>query len=485
MSINTRLRGGISWSALELVGRQGLKFLVTAILARMLSPDEFGAVASVTLVPLVIASLSTGVLTSYLVRHPNATSSTEYTCFTMAAAMSLALTSLSIIFAKTLGDVLGVRDQWYILPALTVCSLANAAAMVPQARLLRRLEIRPIAIRTLVATVGAGVLALSLAYYGFGVWALVAQIVSHEVIATVTVLSLVKWRPRIFIRRRELSSALEFCIPLTAVSLMSAVTSKLYAPFAANGIGLTELGYFQRAEATANLPAVFVGGVLNRFVLPYLGRANREGNLAQEVLYLTSLVTFSLTSAMSLLASVSLDFLVVVYGVEWTQSARPLQIICVGMALVPIQALLGEAVTTAGKVGALLRYDVARKAFVAGLMIFGLSAGISGIAAGFSIGQCVSLLILTVFASRHLNITVRSYLSTIAVNCVPALVTFVCSVGTRMNHWGDQSNFVSLILSSTVLVGTLGVTTFIVRPTGSVALYRLLQPPSRSGEARS
>ena len=183
-SLKNKTVKGLGWSLLDNAARYGMQFVIGIVLARLLSPDDYGLLGLTGIFTVVCTALVNGGFTTALIRKKDATDDDFNTAFICNFGMSLLLYAVVFVCAPLIAEFFG-RDELVALVRVSSLGLIiGALGMVQQTRLTKRIDFKTQTKITLVSTSISGVVGIIMAVMGFGVWALVAQQLMSHVLCT-------------------------------------------------------------------------------------------------------------------------------------------------------------------------------------------------------------------------------------------------------------------------------------------------------------
>ena len=244
---------GAFWSFIGQNVSNVASFLIFVILARLLGPFDFGIVAFATVFVDFGRIIALAGLPTALIRAPEWDEDDASTVFWANTAFSIAL---AIIVGVGVGYLLGrfySRELQWVLLALSICLVVDALRATHEAKLQRDFQFKSLATRTAVATAGAGIVGVVLAFAGFGVWALVINRIASSAIQTAIVWGATTWVPRPIFRRDGFIEMLTFGMHVGATTVMGMVNRHVPALVAGFLIGPVAVGLFRIASRLASL----------------------------------------------------------------------------------------------------------------------------------------------------------------------------------------------------------------------------------------
>lgn len=417
-----RVAASVSWLTASQVARSITSLGLTAVLARVLSPNDFGLMALVVMASGFVGVFSETGMTSALVRVERTSDEQLTSAFWLNIGVASALAVLGAVGAPLFASVF--REPRII--ALVVVALLTlpigAIGQVPDALLQRALAFREIAIIEWLSTLVAGALAIILALQGAGVWALLVQLIGTVAVSSVGRLVVVRWRPGTRFRLAALSGLLSFGVAVFAGSIVNFGFRRVDNFIIGRNLGTAQLGYYALAYNLVVMPLFTLGGVVLRVMYPVLAKYQTE-KAAMRRAYLRAvrvLAAGTLPLIIGLAATAPL-FIAAVYGPKWAPT----------IPLVELLAVIGlfESVNTAGTVlyargrpHVLVAWSFLSMVVLAIVISAGSRSGVIGAAKAYAAVGPLLYLGPHFLANRAIDLRHRAFLAAIA----PALISSVC-----------------------------------------------------------
>lgn len=361
-SLKARSLKAVFWSALEALSRQGVQFLITIILARLLAPEDFGTIAMLTLFIGLASIFVDGGFSSALIQKAEITAeeSTAVFFFNLLAGAFSAL--LLVAFAPWIASFFNTP----VLAALTRLMALNlfltAFGSVHSALLTRDLDFKTQTHITLAASLLSGVVAVLLAWRGWGVWSLAIQALIATVVSTLLLWAFRPWRPTLRFQFRALRGLVGFGGYLFASALLEVVYSRAYALLIGKLYSTRTLGYFTRADTTQQIPSQMLSTIINRVLYPVFSSVARQGDLMRRGLRqaIGSLMLINVPLMLGMMA-VSDTLVVVLFGTKWRPCVPYLQILCLSGLMWPLHVANLNALKALGRSDLFFRVEVIKK----------------------------------------------------------------------------------------------------------------------------
>ncbi len=366
--LRTAAASGLRWSAISRPLIEVVQFISIVVLARLITPADFGRYAIALIFAEVAKLLVAGGIGTALVQRKDLDREHEETGFAMALAGGLTMTGLTLLLGSlVVAPIFGAGTGVLVRIMAPLC-LIEALATVPVATLRRRMAFRRLSELEILNSTVRVLVAIGLALIGLGGAALVLGVVAGAVLAAMLA-CLSAPLPRVRMQRQAARELLDYAVPV-ALSTISWVGfgSVDYAVIGAR-LGPLRTGYYFRAYTLAVEYQSKIGLLMNQVGFPVLARTSSNAELAQlyrQMIRMLTIVLFPALVLLAITAPVAVPFL---FGPRWAPAIVPAQILALGGASMIIFNAVGTVLMTTGRVRALLGYGWAQ--FIAyGLAVY-------------------------------------------------------------------------------------------------------------------
>ena len=340
------------------------------VLARLLSPSDFGMIGMLSIFMSVSQTLIDCGFSNALIRQKNATESDYGTAFIINFSISVLAFGSLFIAAPFVADFYNMPDLQSIMRVFSVTLIINALFAVHRARLTKNVDFKTQSKVSLTAAVISGVLGITLAYKGFGVWSLVYQSICSAAINFLMMLAMVRWFPKPVFNKDSFHALFS---KLLIPSLISSIYSNLYNMVIGKRYSASDLGYYTRADSLGNLPSQNVAGILYRVTFPILSQLqdDRERLRSIYIKYL-QISCFAVFPIMMGLAALAKPIIVLMLGEKWMPSVLLLQILCFGLMLDPICNINLNLLYVKGRSDLVLKLEIIKKTIAVTILVVSL-----------------------------------------------------------------------------------------------------------------
>lgn len=366
----------VGWSTVAQVSRQAVQFVVGLGLARILVPEDFGLVAMVMVFVTFTSLFADLGFSASLVQRQGLEDRHLESVFWLCAAVSALLAAA---FAALGSHIVSFYGEARLAPVAALLAFhfpLTAAGIVHKARLSRALAFKRIAIADTASVVLAGATALTLAASGFGVWAIVAQLLLVAGLASAGYWFATGWRPRLRVDTAAIRELSGFSRNLFGHAFFNHWARNADQLLIGRFLGEHALGLYARAYGTMYLPLTQVTGVVGHVMFPVLARLQKDRGASRRA-YLRSLrgiALFSFPISLGLLV-VAEHFVLAVYTEKWAGAIDTVRVLCVVGLVQSIAATGGWVFLATGRTDWMFRWGLAMGIASAASFAAGVSLG--------------------------------------------------------------------------------------------------------------
>lgn len=377
------LRNATLWTATEFVLGRAANLLLIISLARLLSPEDFGTFALLSVFSGLAAALIEGGFGIALIQKHDLKDEDNSTVFWINLIISSLISILLACASSTISDFFGLEivEQLTLIVAITVW--INGLGIVQRALLVKLLAFKTLAIINLCALFVSSLSAVMLAWFGFGAFSLAAQGLVSGVITVVLLWVTGRWIPKLIFSISSAKRLFSFGGFILASTLLDVFYSKSYTFLVGKFYGLADLGQFSRAESASQLVSGLFYEPIAKVAFPAFSQM--KGNRDRVRRGLKGAIKFSMllnSAAMLTLAVVARPFVLTVFGPQWELAAQILPILVLSSLFMPLHVLNLQVLMALGRADLFFVLEVLKKV-IGVLILFGsYSYGVFGVAWG-------------------------------------------------------------------------------------------------------
>lgn len=368
---------GVGWSAIDNVAQYAVSFVVSIVLARLLSPDDYGLLGIIAIFTAVCTALINGGFTNALIRKKDVTDEDYNTVFITNLGMSLLLYAIIFFCSPLIASFFSRVELIALTRVSSLGMVIGALAMVQQTRLTKRIDFKTQTKITIFASIVSGVIGIIMALFGFGVWALVAQSLSSHLFRTVLLWYYNKWLPKIAFSTGSFKDLFGFGWKIMLSGLMDTVWKELYQVIIGKFYSPATLGQYTRAKDFSRLFSSNLTNVIQRVTFPVLSDIQddkaRMISAYRRIIKTTMFVT---TICMFFIGAISEPLLYCLIGPQWYEAATYLPLICIAGTLYPLHAINLNMLQVQGRSDLFLVLEIIKKIIALGPLFVGAFVGI-------------------------------------------------------------------------------------------------------------
>ncbi len=450
-SLKRKTTNGLLWSSVERFSNQGVQFLFSIILARLLSPSDYGIVAMVVIFFAIAQTFVDSGFSSAIVRKKDRTEADLSTCFYFNILVGFGFYILLFLCSPFIADF---YNQPILSPIVKISGLSvliNSLCIVQQAQFTIRIDFKTQAKVTLTSTVISGIIGILLAYLGYGVWALVWQGVTGSFVRMILFWIFSKWRPRESFSKDSFHYLFGYGSKMLASGLLDTTYNNIYPIVIGKFYSPAQLGNFSRAQGWASLPSSNITGVLQRVTFPVLTEMqDNDERLATNYRKLLRMSAFVVFPLMMLMAAVASPLVRVVITSKWDACVPYLQIICFSMMWYPIHAINLNLLQVKGRSDLFLKLEIIKKIVGVGILCITIPLGVTAMCVGMVVSSLISLVINTHYTGILIGISFARQMRDLFPFLILSILSFISTLGVVLLL--DKS-LISLVLGTFVCTG--------------------------------
>ena len=402
---------GLKWTTLRHVVAEGTRIALTLVLARLLTPSDYGIASMALVTTAFVMIFADPALGSALIQRPVIDERDRSTVFWTSAALGVLLTAVGVACAGLVADLFGEPEVKNLFVVTSFTFTVVALATVPRSLLARRLAYRALELREMVSIVIGALVAVIVALAGYGPWAIVANLVTYSIISTLLSWSLAHWWPRLTYSKVSLRNLGGFSAKVFTASLISWGNVNLDKVLVGRVLGAASLGAYSLAFNVMFMPMTRITRPIQQVLSPAYSRIQHDVARLQIAWLRSKRLSVAITSPMFLGLLVGApDLVPFAFGSKWNAAIVPLQLLCIGGVAVSIGTFNWPVLQATGATGTLLRLNILTSAVTWTSIVLGLHWGITGVAAFYAAARWLLVVPETWITARAVGFDFRASL---------------------------------------------------------------------------
>lgn len=440
---------GLFWSSVERFSVQGIQFILGLIMARLLSPKEFGIVGMLTIFLAVADAFVNSGFSNALIQKKDRERIDFSTTFYFNFVLGSVAYAILFIFAPLIANFYNEPILDNLIKVVGINVFINSLAIVQRAIYVINVDFKTQAKASLVSVIISGIVGVWLAYNGWGVWSLAYQNVLRNVINTILLWLLSKWLPKLEFSWKSFKQLFNFGYKLLLSGLIDTIYNNIYSLVIGKVYSARDLGNYTRAQQFAFFPSSNLTGVLQSVTFPILSSLQDDDkqleNLYRKYIRMSAFVIFPLMMGLAVLSK---PLILVLLTDKWIEVVPLLQLMCFSMMWYPIHALNLNLLQVKGRSDLFLKLEIIKKIIGVVILCITIPISVTAMVVGSIISSILALIVNTYYTGLLINVgflmQMRDILPTLLLS-----FTMVLIVGVSV--YFITSNIVKLIVG--VIVG--------------------------------
>lgn len=431
MGLRHRTISGVAWSSIARAGQQGVQFVVSIILARLLVPDDFGIVGMILVFSGFARLFAEFGFSAALIQRPRIRRAHTVSVFWVNLVVGGALTGLFYLAAPALARFYSTPALEPVAKAMSLSFAISSVGIVPMALLQREMRFKWLARLEILAAATSGLLAVAMAFCGFGVWSLVANLLAGRVVSVVLAFHATGWRPGFAYSSKAVGELLHFSAHLFGYRFINYWARNADNLLIGRLIGSTALGYYTRAYSLMLLPITQVISVLTRVMFPALSAIQDDKERVKRIylraMHVITLITFPMMIG---LFAVAEPFILTLLGRQWEPVIPILRILCFVGVIQSLANPTGWIYQSQGNTRWMFWWGVGGSgALILGIWIGAMLGSVESVAWSYLVTNIVTLYPCLAIPGSLIGMKVKEVMEHVSA-------AFVCSVVMAVVVWG-------------------------------------------------
>lgn len=450
-SLKDKTVKGVGWSAADSILGHGVTFLVGLVLARLLTPSEYGLIGIVLIFTSVLGGFVDSGFSAALIRKKGATDVDYNTMFITNMVMSVLMCVLLYVFAPTIAHFFERNELVDLVRVMGLMLIFQALSITQVTILTKRLDFKSKTYASLSAAVLSGVVGIAMAFCGFGVWALVGQKLSHSLCYSISLWIVNKWWPKGTFSRKSFAYMWDFGWKMMVSGILNNIWEQLYQVIVGKFYSPSTLGQYTRAREYATIFSANFTSIIQRVTFPVLSEV-QDDTTRMVVAYrrIIKVTMFVTCICLIALGAVSEPFIYCLIGPQWHEAAMYLPLICISLSLYPMHAINLNMLKVLGRSDIFLGIEILKKIIGIGPVCLGIFINIYWMLIGTIIAGIISVFINSYYTGKHLGYNTFMQIRDVAPSY---LIAFIVALSVYFIKYLQFNNY--FILTLQIVVGII------------------------------
>ena len=361
-NLKSKTLSSLAWKFAERCGAQGIQFVVSIILARLLTPADYGLIGLITVFLAIAMVFAQSGLGQALVQHKEIDHEEFSTVFYFSMVFSIVLYLILFLCAPLIAGFYNEPKLTAIVRVLGTTVIIGAVNSVQQAYVQKTMQFKRFFYSTLTGTLISAIIGVAMAYAGYGVWALVGQQISNQAINTVVLWFTVKWRPNFVFSVKKGLQLFSYGWKLLCSALLDTVYNNLYSLIIGKFYSAADLGYYNRGKQFPMLLIQNINSSIDSVLFPVLSEAQDDKERLKSMVRRSIVTsTFIIFPCMAGLAAVATPLTKLLLTDKWLPAVPFIQFCCFTYAFWPIHTANLQAIKATGRSDIFLKLEIIKK----------------------------------------------------------------------------------------------------------------------------
>lgn len=392
-SLKDKTVKGVIWSSIDRFSAQGIQFVFSILIARLLLPEDYGVIAMLNIFLAVSQAFIDSGFGTALIRKIDRTETDFSTVFYFNIVVASVFYIILFCSAPAIANFYETPLLESVTKVVALNLIINSLSGIHNAKLSIAIDFKSRAKISIITALLTGAVGLWMAYAGYGVWALVFQTLFSSLIRTLMLWIIVKWHPQLIFSWKSFKELFSFGSKLLASGILDTLYNNIYTLVIGKVFSPSTLGVYSKANSLAQFPSSNITSVLQVVTFPVLSTIqNEEERLSdayKRFLKLSAFVVFPLMVGLSAVAD---PFIRLVLTDKWEGAIILLQIICFALMWYPIHAINLNILQVKGRSDYFLKLEVIKKVQGVLFLIVTVPMGIVAMCCGKVISSLISLI---------------------------------------------------------------------------------------------
>lgn len=399
--LKTKTVKGVIWSSIDRFTTQGISFVFSMLIARLLLPSDYGVVAMLGIFMAVAGCFVDSGFGTALIQKKDRTETDFCTVFYFNIVVACIFYGLLWIASPYIARFYDMPLLESVTKVVGLNLIVGSFAGIQSAQLSIAIDFKSRAKISVITTLFTGIVGLWLAYEGYGVWALVFQGLASNILRTILLWVTVRWMPRLIFSWKSFRGLFSFGSKLLASALLDTVYNNIYPIVIGKLFSAQSLGLYSRAEGLAHFPSSNITGVLQSVTFPVLSTIQdddaRLADAYKRFLRLSAFIVFPLMMGLSAVAD---PFIRIVLTDKWEGAIYFLQILCFSLMWWPVHAINLNLLQVKGRSDYFLKLEVYKKILGVAMLCITIPMGLVAMCYGRVIISIVCLALNTYYTDK-------------------------------------------------------------------------------------
>lgn len=414
MELRKKTIFGALWNALELFSGKFIQIFVTIILARILVPADFGTIALLVIFTELSKVLLDSGFSQALIRKKNATEEDYNSIFYFNILIGIILYTLLYTLSPFISNFYNYPELTNIARIVFLTIIINSFGIVQNAIVIRDINFKVLAKRTIIANLLAGILAIYMANNGFGVWSLVIQIVVAALLRVVLLWITSNWKPSLNFSINPIKKLFSFSVNLLFTGVIDVIASNIQMLLIGKYYTSADLGFYSQSKILSAMPSQILTSIVKNVTYPVLSVINNDLiKVKQAYRKIITIAMFVIVPVMLILVAIGNNLIPFVLGEKWIPSVEYFMLLSFVGAIYPLYSINQNIFLARGNSKSLLKVSIIQKLIAISGIVITIQISVLALVISYMVTTLINTLIIMYYAGKEINYTFKEQINDI------------------------------------------------------------------------
>lgn len=433
-NLKQKAASGMVWTALQKYSTMFISFISGIILARLLTPYDYGCIGMLSIFMALAETFIDGGFGSALIQKKQPTQEDYSTIFWWNIGMAVLMYAILFVSAPAIARFYNIPLLSDVLRVQGLVLFIYAFNIVQRNQLRKKLNFKLLSIVTIITSVTSLSVTIFMAYSGYGVWALVAANMISSAIPAIVFWFFVKWRPIWIFSKKSFKELFSFGFYMFLTHLVSSISSRIQGLLIGKIYSPVTMGYYSKAMSTESLASSSITSIMTQVTYPLYAEAQHDkkqlGNMIKRITMTISYITFPLLFILLLTAK---PIFLLLYSERWLESVPYFQILCFAGMGACLTAVNTQSIAAIGLSKIMFTWSMFKRvigliAVVGGLFLFGMKGLLIGVIFNNWFSYLVNILLVSKYIGYKWTTQLRDLAPVGIVSFAAAAISYLCVV---------------------------------------------------------
>lgn len=445
-SLSDKTIKGVGWSFLDNIANQGITFIVGLLLARLLTPEEYGLLGIVMIFVVLFNTIIDSGISTALIRDNNLSDIDYQTAFYTNVVVSVIMYFILFIISNSIAFFFKEDKLELLCKTMGLLLIVNALSIVQKSILTKKIDFKTQTKISIISSLFSGFIGILMALYDWGVWSLVGQQLSRSIIQTGLLNFYSSWKPKLVFSWNSFVKLFSFGWKIMISSMINSIWNDAYQIVISKCYTPACLGQYTRAKQFSDIFSSNLTSVIQRVSFPSLSEIQNEPyrlkNVYKRILKITMLASFVLLFG---LAAISDNLIYVLLGPKWSDAAKYLPIICFQGVFYPINSLNLNILMVKGRSDVYLILEVIKKIIAIIPILLGVFINIYWMLWASVVYGILAFFLNSYFSGKMIRYSTKEQI----IDIIPSfLISIIMGICVKLIGMLITSQYISLIVQT-------------------------------------